>query len=266
MDLGLIYSGKFGERFLCNIAFPRLCARFGACGVDFCDYCKDYDFSSNIAFALKIPEPSLLGLYVENPQEVVPNFSCDLLIAINVHPDIIVSLPNLGEFKALLIPACDQKWCSPGLRNQMAKICAEFGIEFTSPKPFCSLRPKGKWVSSFYKTFAISRPKFWAELEGNTIAKVKVLENDPCGSAYYVAKKMRGFVIEKLEELYKEVHQHQCAYPCIASMERDIELKEAPFHLAGYIMVYNFCKALGIDATNFVPEHFKRLVVDSDED
>ncbi|MEM1578405.1 MAG: DUF166 family protein, partial [Archaeoglobaceae archaeon] len=59
----------------------------------------------------------------------------------------------------------------------------------------------------------------------------------------------------------KEVHQHQCAYPCLASMERDIELKESPFHLAGYIMVYNFCKALRIDAKDFVPEHFKKLVI-----
>lgn len=266
MDLGLIYSGKFGERFLCNLAFPKLCARLGACGVDFCDYCKEYDFSSHIAFALRMPEPSLLGFYVENPQEFVPKFSCDILVAINVHPDILVSLPNLGDFKALLIPACDQRWCPPGLRNQIAKICAELGIDFASPKPFCSLTPKEKLIADFCKTFAVGRPKFKVEVESNTISNVSVLRNDPCGSAYYVAKKMRGFVIERLEDLYKEVHQHQCAYPCTASMERDVELKEAPFHLAGYIMVYNFCKALGIDAKDFVPEYFKKLVINSEID
>jgi len=46
----------------------------------------------------------------------------------------------------------------------------------------------------------------------------------------------------------------------MASMERDVELKEAPFHLAGYIMVYQFSKAAGIDAEGFVPEHFRSIV------
>ncbi|MDK2876103.1 MAG: thymidylate synthase, partial [Archaeoglobaceae archaeon] len=91
--------------------------------------------------------------------------------------------------------------------------------------------------------------------------RVEVLQSDPCGSAYFVAKRMRGFVIESSEDLYKEIHQHQCAYPCMASMERDIELIEAPFHLAGYIMVYNFSKALGINARDFVPDHFKDIVI-----
>ncbi|MEM3146780.1 MAG: DUF166 family protein, partial [Archaeoglobaceae archaeon] len=77
--------------------------------------------------------------------------------------------------------------------------------------------------------------------------------------------KMRGFVIERFENLYREVHQHQCAYPCMASMERDVELKEAPFHLAGYIMVYNFCKTFA-NARDFVPEHFKKLVINPEID
>uniref|UniRef100_A0A7J2TJT6 Thymidylate synthase n=1 Tax=Archaeoglobus fulgidus TaxID=2234 RepID=A0A7J2TJT6_ARCFL len=260
MNLGIIYSGKFGERFLCNIAFPKLCPNFGACGIDSCDFCKDYDFSSKICFAKKLPEPYQLGLYVENPEELVEKFFCDVLIAINVHPDILVSLPKLGEFKALIIPACDQKWCQPGLRNQLYRICSEIGIEFSSPKPFCSILPEGKILSMFCKIFKIGRPKFKAKLEGKTISDSTVLTSDPCGSAYYVAKKMRGFTFEKIEELYKEIHQHQCAYPCLASMERDPELKEAPFHLAGYIMVYSFCEALGIDATDFVPEHFRSIV------
>ena len=46
----------------------------------------------------------------------------------------------------------------------------------------------------------------------------------------------------------------------MASMERDPELIEAPFHLAGYIMVYQFSKAAGIDATHFVPEHFRSFL------
>ncbi|MCS7119360.1 MAG: DUF166 family protein [Archaeoglobaceae archaeon] len=264
MDLAIIYSGKFGERFLCNIAFPRLCPQFGACGIEFCDFCKEYDFSSKISSVIKLPEPSFLGLCVENPENFIPNFSCDILIAINVHPDILISLPKLVNFNALIVPACDQRWCSLGLRKQISDICSEIGVEFASPKPFCSLLPKGKIISKFCKSFKIGRPEFDIEVDGDSITKVKVLRSDPCGSAYYVAKKMRGYTIGKSDELYKEIHQHQCAYPCMASMERDIELKEAPFHLAGYIMVYNFCRALGIDAKSFVPEHFRKIVLNSE--
>ena len=260
MELGIIYSGKFGERFLCNLAFPKLCPHFGACGIDFCDFCKEYDFSSNIVFLKKLQEPYQIGLYVENPTEFVDKFSCELLIAINVHPDILISLPKIGEFRAIIIPACDQKWCQPGLRMQLSRICSEIGIEFHSPKPFCSFLPDSNFSLKFCRTFKIGRPVFKAKLEDNRISDLGVLISDPCGSAYYVAKKMKGFIIESREDLYKEIHQHQCAYPCMASMERDPELKEAPFHLAGYIMIYDFCKALGIDSTDFIPEYFQEIV------
>ncbi len=246
---------------MCNIATPELCPRFGACGIDGCDFCKKYDFSSQISFVHELPEPSRMGLYIEDPENHVPKFSCDVLIAINVHPDILISLTKIGNFKALLVPACDQKWCSPGLRRQLKEKCEHIGVEFESPKPFCSLIPEGKILKRFCNEFGLGRPEFFVKMDNNAIEAVEVIRSDPCGSAYYVAKKMRGFVIEDRKELYKEIHQHQCAYPCMASMERDIELIEAPFHLAGYIMVYNFCKALGINAEEFVPEHFKKTVL-----
>lgn len=261
MDLGIIYSGKFGERFVCNLAYPDLCPKFGACGIESCDFCKKYDFSSNISFVQSLPEPSAIGLYVEEPENYVQKFSCEVLVAINVHPDILISLPKIGEFKALIVPACDQKWCSPGLRRQLKEKCEQIGIEFTSPKPFCSLNGEGNVLKRFCNYFRIGRPEFKAKLDSNAIENAEVLRSDPCGSAYFVAKRMRGFVIDELSEFYKEIHQHQCAYPCMASMERDVELIEAPFHLAGYIMVYNFSKGVGIDASNFVPEHFKKIVI-----
>ncbi|MCS7129817.1 MAG: hypothetical protein NZ872_00170 [Archaeoglobaceae archaeon] len=261
MDLGIIYSGKFGERFVCNLADPKLCPRFGACGIEICDLCKKYDFSSKISFVQSLPEPNAIGLYVEEPEGYVQKFSCDVLVAINVHPDILISLPKIGEFKALIVPACDQKWCSPGLRRQLSEKCEQIGIEFVSPKPFCSLIPRGNILRRFCDEFSLGRPEFFVELDDNAIISAEVLRSDPCGSAYYVAKKMKGFVIEDLSEFYKEIHQHQCAYPCMASMERDVELIEAPFHLAGYIMVYNFSKAVGIEAKDFVPEHFRKIVL-----
>lgn len=260
MNLGIIYSGEFGRRFVCNLVSPHLCPTFGACGINGCDYCKRYDYSSKISYVKELPEPSEIGLYVEEPEKYVGKFICDVIVAINLHPDILISLPDIGEFDALIVPACSQNWCLPGLRRQLGERCCELGIEFISPKPFCSLLPSSKVIFDFCFEFSMGRPEFYVEVENDIIKRVKVLRSDPCGSAYFVAKKMRGFIIENRNEFWKEIHQHQCAYPCMASMDRDIELGEAPFHLAGYIMVYQFSTAAGIKADTFIPKHFKAVV------
>ncbi len=264
MDIAVIFSGEFGRRFVCNLAYPWLCPTFGACGVDECDYCKRYDFSSSISAVIELPPPSELGVYVEDPESYVGAISCDVVIAINVHPDILAELPHRADAKAIIAPACDQRWCMPGLRRQLEEKCSELGIDFVSPKPFCSMNPGTPVISEFCNEFRIGRPQFRVEMEGRKIREVGVFRSDPCGSAYYVAKKMRGYIIDDVREFWKEIHQHQCAYPCMASMERDVELKEAPFHLAGYIMVYQFSTAAGIDASGFIPDHFKKFVVEPD--
>ncbi len=260
MDIGVIFSGKFGQRFVCNLAYPYLCPSFGACGIDECDYCKRYDFSSKISKVIELPEPQALGLYVEDPENYIEPFSCDAVVAINLHPDVLVELVNILDTKLLIVPACDQTWCRPGLRRQLERKCEEIGIEFASPKPFCILEGKSL-ISKFCDELKIGRPKFEIKMNGDVIEKVKVVRSDPCGSAFFVAKRMTNYVIDDIREFWKDIHQHQCAYPCMASMERDIELGEAPFHLAGYIMVYEFSKAAGIDAQEIIPEYFKKLVV-----
>jgi len=261
VEIGIIYSGEFGRKFVCNLSSPYLCPTFGACGIDGCDYCKKYDFSSSIVYVQELPEPAEIGLYVEEPENYVEEFACETLIAINVQPDILVSLPEMGDIEALIVPACNQNWCLPGLRKQLDEKCEELGIEFASPKPFCSLKPSGSsLISKFCEDFSMGKPEFSVLVDGKTIRRAEVVRSDPCGSAYYVAKSMSGYVIDSVGEFWKEIHQHQCAYPCMASMDRDVELGEAPFHLAGYIMVYQFSTAAGIEAKEFVPEHFKNIV------
>ena len=260
MNLAIVYSGDFGRRFVCNLVYPYLCPTFGACGIDECDYCKRYDYSSKVSNVIEIPEPSRIGLYIENPEKFVEPFSTDVLVAINIHPDILIELPQIVDTKLLIVPACDQNWCKPGLRRQLERTCNELGILFTSPKPFCILKDSPPLISKFCEEFKIGRPRFKIEMEDLRIKSVKVLRSDPCGSAFFVAKRMTNYIVYDTKEFWKDIHQYQCAYPCMASMDRDIELREAPFHLAGYIMVYEFSKAAGIDASNFIPDHFKRIV------
>ena len=255
MKIGILYSGEFGERFVSNLAYPKSCPRFGACGIDECDFCKSYDLSKAIVFVKQLNSPEFYGNYIEEPETIVGEVEdTDILIAINMHPDLLADLPSIAEFKSLIVPVEDPKWLSPGLREQIRRSCEETGREFFSPKPFCS-------SNTTLSKLGFGKPEFEVVMNGSAIEDVKVLRSDPCGSAYYIAKRMRGYVIEKVEDFWKEIHQHQCAYPCMASMDRDREIKEAPFHLAGYIMVYQFSKACGIDASAFIPEHMKKFVL-----
>ncbi len=260
MDLAILFSGEFGKRFVLNLTYPKSCPYFGACGIDRCDYCKDYDFSNNVKIIQEFPEPLKLPSYIENVENYLKKIKAEVVIAINLHPDLLSELPNYSDCKLLIAPACDQRWCMAGLRKQIEERCDELGIKFESPKPFCNFKPKG-FGRKFSDYFSIGIPEFKVVRKGRIIRDVEVLRGDPCGCSYYVAKMMKGYIINNIREFWKEIHQHQCAYPCMASMERDFELNnEAPFHLAGYIMVYQFSKAAGIDAKDFVPKHFRNFL------
>jgi hypothetical protein len=261
VNISVFFSGEFGRRFLLNLAYPEMCPKLGACGLEACDYCKDYDFSSKIVMVEEFADPASYGVYIDEPLSILPEIlDGDVFIAINLHPDILVELPSILEpYKALVIPVEDPKWCSPGLRNQIARHCEEVGIEFACPKPICTLKPETKFISKFCEEFKFGRPRFEVKVDDSTILNAKAL-TDTCGCAYYVSKKMTGYWIDNKEDFWKEIHQHQCAYPCLASMERDVEIKESPFHLGGYTMVYYFSQAVGIDALDFVPDHMRKIL------
>ena len=264
MDISIFFSGEVGKRFVLNLVYPSFCPYLGACGIDECSRCKDYDYASNIAMVHEFSEPQSYGVYIEDVNAILPEIvSADLLIAINLHPDVLIELPMIlanHNYKALIVPVEDGRWCSVGLRKQIENECNKVGIEFAFPKPFCTLKANSKVISEFCSFFKLGMPEFEIEMDGNVIKKVKV-KADVCGCAYYVARRMEGYIIESEEEFWKDIHQHQCAYPCMASMERDAELIEAPFHLAGYVMVYSFSKAASIDAIDFVPEYFRKFVL-----
>ncbi|MBO8181752.1 MAG: hypothetical protein H0Z28_03035 [Archaeoglobus sp.] len=257
MEISILFSGEFGRRFVLNFVYPEACPRLGACGIEFCDRCKDYDFSSAIGVVEEYADPLSYGVYIDEPEALLPELS-DLVIAINLHPDLLLELPLAGA-DAILIPVEDPKWCSPGLRNQIAKICDELGIEFAAPKPLCSFKPESRKLRRFCEKFDFGMPEFKIKAENSRIIDAKALK-DTCGCSHFVAKMMKGHIIENREEFWKEIHQHQCAYPCMASMDRDVEIKEAPFHLAGYIMGNSFSKAAGIDCMDLIPPYLREYM------
>jgi len=67
------------------------------------------------------------------------------------------------------------------------------------------------------------------------ILAANVIISAPCGSTWYVAKRLLGLEPDQpdMRERISEAHH---AYPCTGSMERDAELGDTVLHKGGYII------------------------------
>jgi len=238
MRICVAYNGKFGERVIGNlINYKNFCISCDR----LCLFCRDdkaLNFADNIMGIYT--QPSNLPEYIEDPTKYMPSSipENDVLLAINLHPDIISELPNLAKnsgTRLIIAPVEEPNWLSAGLRNQIKEKCEKLSIVFTAPKPFCSLK-KGEdpLIDGFIEHFKIGFPKLKIGAKNSTIVTVKILCSQPCGCAYYVAQKLKNTLADdKLNEVISNAHH---AYPCTASMERDTEIKDAILHKAGYII------------------------------
>jgi len=75
------------------------------------------------------------------------------------------------------------------------------------------------------------------------IESTTVRRSAPCGSTWYIAKKLLG-AETKTETLYDTVAKAHHSYPCTATMAVDPEAKEPILHIAGYIIRQQVEKAL----------------------
>lgn len=237
MRLYIVYSGLYGERVILHLTNdPSLCT---GCGPR-CVHCRnkyDINFSSEIVGTYELP--ATMPQLIDEPDEYLPTNvpSHDVMLAINVHEDILLSLPQLAASagaKAILAPVEDPKWMSPGVRNQVRRMCDELGLEFEAPKPFCSLEEGGHpYIDQFMRHFRLGKPKLKIELKGDIIKSAEVLRSAPCGCTYFVAHNLlRAKVDEKLNDV---IAKYWHSYPCVASMVIDSELEDTILHRGGYI-------------------------------
>lgn len=276
-DLKLIVfqHGFFGERFVANLMnYPNSCPSYGACGIDGCTQCKEglYNFSKNIIAVFSMPDPTTMPDFIENAEDFLPKVipEADIAVAINLHPDILAVLPEKlkGKVNALIIPVEEPRWCSPGLAKQIKAKCDELNIEFAAPKPFCNLRPRDEHptINRMIEEMRIGYPEFEIELLENGKAYVRISRSQPCGCAYYIGVKLRGFDFTevkegKMRELWNVVAEAHHSYPCTASMERDNEYNETLLHIGGYIARHAVDKALGYKGDEDIPEHIKHVIL-----
>lgn len=268
----IFHYGFFGERFIANLMnYSNSCPSYGACGINACTQCKEkiYSFSKNIIASYSMVDPKTLPSFIENAEDFLPKFipECDVAIAINLHADILLALPEKleGKTSALIVPVEEPRWCTPGLAKQMERKCEDLRIEFLAPKPFCNMRKTGKKVvDKFIEDFGIGYPGFEIEVEEveNGKGRIRVLRSQPCGAAWFIRIKLLGFDFSNytMRELWNLVSEAHHSFPCTASMEKDPEYNETLLHVAGYIARHAVDSALRYEGDEEIPEHLKKVV------
>ena len=200
----------------------------------------DLDFTKDIAGVMYFPSvlPELIDDAESYLKEPIP--AHDILIAVGVHPDILIELVKKAVdagCKAVIIPREDPDWLTTSLVNKLKRICEDKGLEYAFPRPFCSLsKGKFKYINDFIDQFKIGKPKYKVITdERKNVIEVDVKYSSPCGATYHVASGLIGMNRENMVDAANRLWH---TYPCLSSSQMDLEIKDSPMHLAAYINLY----------------------------
>lgn len=228
------YDDAFAQRVIMHLTNDaNLCTGCAS----FCEHCRDQypiQFAEDIVGLLQLP--SSLPVYIDDAAEYLPDElePHDVTIAINVHEDLLLSLPALAKRAgsvALIVPQDDTAWLSPGVRRQVQRICDELGLESAFPKPACALdaREDQVHIREFQNTYKIGKPKIVIQSRDGVIREARVVQSAPCGNTYYVAYNLAGQEIgPDLNERVVSKYWH--SFPCVGSMLTDPELGDSILH------------------------------------
>ncbi|MBD3350729.1 MAG: thymidylate synthase [Candidatus Lokiarchaeota archaeon] len=261
MNVYFIYSNQNNERFIEHLVNSRkFCI---SCG-ELCDDCRiPYgSHAKDISGLHYVPED--LPVFVEEPENYLPDTipNTDVVIAIQIHPDILTALPELlhnNNVQALIVPVEDGDWVPMGLQKQVEEELNKYNIQYAFPRPYCSLMPNNQpLIQRFIEYFQIGQPKLNLITKNNKIIEGNVEISSPCGCAWYLMRELLRYkpeIDDKLKEMISKAHH---SYPCNASMNTDIILKDAPLHIAGYIHRLEVYQAI-LNSTNS-PEDFSDII------
>ncbi|MFW9827503.1 MAG: DUF166 domain-containing protein [Candidatus Thorarchaeota archaeon] len=226
-----------------------------------CDKCREYlkSFANSIYFYEKIGQN--VPEFIEDPEEYLPKNlpPVDFLLVVGIHQDLLSGLPFYlkdSNIKAVIIPIEDPKWVPPGLQVQVLEEFEKFEIQATFPKPFCALSKtqnefnkvgfnltkNHNFIDEFIDYFKIGYPivSFLISKDGESIEDTCVIQSAPCGSTYYICQQLKSKYFKNgksgnlsLNERISKAHH---AYPCNASMDQDLILKDSILHVGGYLV------------------------------
>ena len=246
LKLAVFYNGEFGKRVVGNlINYSGFCI---SCG-EACTLCRNVrpGYAANIVSLVEMPDPTTLGDFIDDVEPLLPTEipAADIALVINVHPDILFGLlPKLKEagVKGIVGGSESPRELPLGQRKQLEEKAAEIGLEAAFAKPFCALRPDPAKpnILAFLKEAGIGEPVIDVTLQKSREGKehilaANVVRTAPCGSTWFVAKRLLGLEPDQpdIRERISEAHH---AYPCTGSMERDTELGDTVLHKGGYII------------------------------
>jgi hypothetical protein len=237
MKILVLYSGELGRKVIQNLINPgNFCV---SCG-ELCNHCRQArkSYANLIVGIHEFPED--LPTFIEEPDQYMPQKlpECDLILAIGIHPDLLIALPDVvkkTKAKAVIAPAEDSKKTPAGVLEQLRKELEAMGVEFEGPRPFCALEKTGKPVIDAFVDLGFGRPVLRIEMspDGKMFIGAGVLRDAPCGSTWFVAKKLGWTDVSDYKETISGAHH---SYPCTASMDKDPQLGDTILHKAGYII------------------------------
>jgi hypothetical protein len=235
MRIVILYTGEFGRKVIQNlINSSNFCV---SCG-DLCNYCRQTrkSYANMIVGIHEFPED--LPTFIEEPEQYIPTWfpNCDLILAIGIHPDLLTALPDVvkkTKAKAVIAPAEESKKIPGGILEQRRKELEAMGVEFEGPRPFCSLEKTGKPIIDSFVDLGFGKPvlRIKTSPDGKMFIRVGVIRDAPCGSTWFVAKKLGWSDIPGYKETISGAHH---SYPCTGSMDKDPQLGDTILHKAGY--------------------------------
>ena len=157
-------------------------------------------------------------------------YEADLLLFLAEEAGAFLLLPELVQrldVRAVIGPVDDYGALPRGLEKQLSEELEEIGVIFAFPRPFCSLSGGDGPVGVFSERFGA--PRLEVELDGDVIRAVRVLRGSPCGSTYYMARRLVGAEVEKAPSLAGLYVQ---TYPCLASHVEDPLIGEDLIHVS----------------------------------
>jgi hypothetical protein len=246
MKLIIFYNGDFGQRVVGNlINYSGFCI---SCA-EACTQCRSVKpgYADNIVSLIEMPDPITLGDFIDDVEPYLPNDipHADIALVINIHPDILFGLLHkLKEagVKGIVGGSESPRELPLGQRKQLEEKAAELGMEAAFAKPFCALKPDPNKpnIAAFLEKAGIGEPLIDVAVQKSREGKdhilaANVIRSAPCGSTWFVAKRLLGLEPDQPDILEKISEAHH-SYPCTGSMERDSELGDTVLHKGGYII------------------------------
>jgi hypothetical protein len=234
-----------------------------------CDHCREHlpSFANEIYFYEKVGEK--VPDFIENPEKFLPKSIplVDFLLVVGIHQDLLSALPQYSKdnnITAVIIPIENPKWVPSGLQVQVLHNFEKLGIQAAFPKPFCSLSKEineynkesinisknHNLIHDFMEHYKIGEPvlSFLLSPDKKTILDSCILRSAPCGSTYYILQQLKAkYINNGALSLNERVSKAHHSYPCNASMEQDLILKDTILHVGGYLIRNAIRKALGLE-------------------